>query len=1026
MSVTRIGSAANGVPHSAVCGESACGTSVATAGDVIPGPLSRSFALLAALALARAGTGEAQAPALWRLAPPDGGLDARRDSLLRAAGTPPLHRLPDGAYLLADEPPGGVGAARPLRLPAAEAPATPPRRLGFHAATPAGTPVLVDLVLAFPTARAHLRDALATAGFAPAGLHVEGGVTLRGRLPHDRLPALVAHPLVLGAEAVDPRDEPAPYNYEARGTHAVGWLNAGIPGAPHLDGAGVVIGLGDGGALGGHPDLGDRVVHSTTDYALDWGDHPDMVAGVLAGAGVVDPRHRGAAAEAELVVESAAAITARAPSLHAAYGMTITNNSYGPSFRCATAGRYAASSATIDQQLLDHPALLHVYAAGNHGRQDCDEAPAPGYGTLPGGAQTAKNALTVGNVGLDRRRYPTSAAGPTRDGRLKPDLVAVGEAVTTPDRDGGYARGTGTSYAAPGVAGALALLTQRYRQLHAGTDPGGALLKAVTCATATDLGPAGPDYRYGFGMLDARRALAVLEAGSYARGTARQGAAATHVVSVPAGATRLSALLYYHDQAASPFAREPRRLVTDLDLALVTPAGDSLAPWTLDPAAPGAAATRTRDAANNAELVTLDDPPPGTYALVVGGRELPYGARDYVLAWDVRRPGVTLTCPHGGESLRPGASTFVAWDAAPGVGGPWRVEARRPGGAWEPVASGLPDAERSMRYTPPAEPGPLELRVVSESTQLADATDLPVELIAPPLALAGAPYCAGGVRLTWEPTPGAVAYEVYAYDGDAMTRVARPSHPGAVVAAGASPEGLYSVSAVAASGSVSARAYAIAQGEAGDPSTDCLAAEPPVRWGGLDVDDLGGDAGLRVSWRVDSERENAYFELLRVEGPTHGDTVAAYRVVARATGRGTALSPATYHADDPTAPALGEVRYRVRQVSNAGAAGYSPTVRHARLAGGEGVTTATRPPAADAGGPSVALAQNPVVAGALRLRSARPEPLAAHLLDPAGRRVATIGVPPGESVAALPPGLAPGIYALRLPATGQVLRLAVE
>ena len=67
----------------------------------------------------------------------------------------------------------------------------------------------------------------------------------------------------------------------------------------------------------------------------------------------------------------------------------------------------------------------------------------------------------------------------------------------------------------PGVAGGLALLYQRYRQLNGNADPKNGLMKALLCNGATDNGNAGPDYRYGFGWMNLLRSVKMLENGNY-------------------------------------------------------------------------------------------------------------------------------------------------------------------------------------------------------------------------------------------------------------------------------------------------------------------------------------------------------------------------------------------------------------------------------------------------------------------------------------------------------------------------------
>ncbi len=153
--------------------------------------------------------------------------------------------------------------------------------------------------------------------------------------------------------------------------------------------------------------------------------------------------------------------------------------------------------------------IVVVAAAGNDGYLDAEAtggAFSEGYRSIsitdPGNAQ---GVITVGATHRDSpHTYGVSyfsSRGPTGDGRLKPDLVAPGEKITSTVPDAGLKPMDGTSMAAPHVSGAAALLMARHRELVG--KPG--RIKQILCETATDLGR--ERYFQGSGMVDILRAM---------------------------------------------------------------------------------------------------------------------------------------------------------------------------------------------------------------------------------------------------------------------------------------------------------------------------------------------------------------------------------------------------------------------------------------------------------------------------------------------------------------------------------------
>lgn len=238
--------------------------------------------------------------------------------------------------------------------------------------------------------------------------------------------------------------------------------------------------------------------------------------------------------------------------------------------------------------------------------------------------------------------YSDSAAG---DGELEPRNQVPASADIW----------EGTSMAAPVVSGVIALMLEEYRMTLASTPhtdlrPLPSTFHAILTNSAEDLttdprtGSAvdfsGPDYIYGFGQLNATRAVLMVRNRDFIEDDISEDQEIdTHTVDLPEGLTEWKVNLAWNDAPGvgdsinSPSSQP--KLINDLDLVLIAPDGTRHYPWILDPSNPDTPATRAVRAAgdpesdadndhlNNCVQVAVDSPEAGEWTIRVSASALP-------------------------------------------------------------------------------------------------------------------------------------------------------------------------------------------------------------------------------------------------------------------------------------------------------------------------------------------------------------------------------------------------------------------
>lgn len=263
----------------------------------------------------------------------------------------------------------------------------------------------------------------------------------------------------------------------------------------------------------------------------------------------------------------------------------------------------------------------------------------------------AKNILTVGAVNPlpngpansgDITISYFSSYGPTDDGRIKPDIVGDGVGLLSTGSSGttSYATLSGTSMAAPNITGSLYLLQEYYAKKNGGSFMRAATLKGLACHTAFDAGKPGPDYIYGWGLLDMRKAAQAITDNTgkslIKENTLQQGQKQT-VNVIASGDGPLAATISWTDPAGTATkdgtinSRTPK-LVNDLDIR-VSDGTTTFRPWVLDPLNPSAAAQTGDNILDNMEQVYIPGAVTGkAYTLTISHKgTLTAGAQDYSL-----------------------------------------------------------------------------------------------------------------------------------------------------------------------------------------------------------------------------------------------------------------------------------------------------------------------------------------------------------------------------------------------------------
>jgi PKD repeat protein len=461
------------------------------------------------------------------------------------------------------------------------------------------------------------------------------------------------------------------FNAEAAFTTGTDMLYNGADLGLNLSGKGFKVGVWDGGLpRATHLEFGGRV---QIVEGSSVSNHATHVTGTILAQGL-DPRAKGMAFEANSVNYDGLNGDNAEMKTEAQNGLLISNHSYGSvlgwnfngsngswqwfgdvsvsSLEDYRFGYYSGASAIWDDIAFKNPNYLIVKSAGND-RTDIGDGNGPppdGPYDIVGQQGVAKNILTVGSANPLSSAYvspadvtlaPYSSWGPTDDGRIKPDIVGMGQSLysTSSDGDDQYTVLSGTSMSSPNVTGSLALLQQLYYQMN-GVYLSAAALKSLVIHTAHETGIAdGPDYQFGWGLLNMGDAAKLLMLNGnpefvLKQDSLLQGATFTMPFTMAAG-QKLTATLVWTDppgEAETVAAVDPPaiKLINDLDIRVTDEGGTTYFPWIMNPVTKQASkADNFRD---NVEKIELIAPTAGIYTVSITHKDsLLNSSQDFAL-----------------------------------------------------------------------------------------------------------------------------------------------------------------------------------------------------------------------------------------------------------------------------------------------------------------------------------------------------------------------------------------------------------
>ena len=369
--------------------------------------------------------------------------------------------------------------------------------------------------------------------------------------------------------------------------------------------------------------------------------HATFLTGTIAAKGV-NPKAKGAAENVEIYSYYAPEYNYSRAVLKAYKdeGITLSNHAYlyvDPQYD----GVYDEEAKALDKVVYDNP-YLNVFMAGGNDRGHEGES---NYKQLKG-PRNAKNVFTIAAT-MDNGDMiaPYSNRGPVNDGRIKPDFAVAGAGnsyllSTGAHADDEYIVSGGTTSATARAIGSAALILEFYKRLTGKDKIRHDILKSLFINTATDRGPKGPDYMFGFGTINPKDAVDTLwtliskkplvQTGEVAKNEVKK-----YEIDMPNDGTLKITLVWIDPPGPAeipnlPDTRKPT-LINDLDMWIERD-GERFYPFSLDGENVEKPATAvTFNKVDNVEQIVIENAKKGKYKVFIKAARLKTPSQKYAI-----------------------------------------------------------------------------------------------------------------------------------------------------------------------------------------------------------------------------------------------------------------------------------------------------------------------------------------------------------------------------------------------------------